>query len=171
MSSGIKALVMLSQVQSDQADTEAYDASQKVRDIIDKQKTIRDRKRAFEDMIRDKAVTGDESERLRGMLGEAGLDQSTVHDGSWDGLLGNQENGQWTARFGDVKDETQAHNGEVVEGLKRRFEDGLSDLDNENKLSNFEVQDLMARYNQAESIASSLRKKLDDTENGQIQKI
>jgi hypothetical protein len=38
-------------------------------------------------------------------------------------------------------------------------------LDTDDKLGNFEIQDLMSQFNQAETLASSIQKKLDDTRN------
>ena len=39
------------------------------------------------------------------------------------------------------------------------------------KLGNFEIQRLMSQFNQAETLASNVQKKLDDTVSGQQQKI
>jgi len=44
-------------------------------------------------------------------------------------------------------------------------------LESHDKLGNFEIQDLMSRYNQAETLASSVLKKLNDTAGGIIGKI
>ncbi|MEM9046509.1 MAG: hypothetical protein AAGC81_17640 [Pseudomonadota bacterium] len=41
----------------------------------------------------------------------------------------------------------------------------------QDKLGNFEIQDLMSRFNQAESTASSVQKKTDDTANSVIGKV
>jgi hypothetical protein len=45
------------------------------------------------------------------------------------------------------------------------------DLQNEDKLGNFEIQRLMSSFNQAETLASSVLKKLSDTNSGVIGKI
>lgn len=47
----------------------------------------------------------------------------------------------------------------------------LRSLDSQGKLGNFQLQDLMNAYNQAETLASSVRKKQDDTNSGIIGKI
>ncbi len=44
-------------------------------------------------------------------------------------------------------------------------------VETEDKLGNFELQELMSQYNQAESLASSIKKKSDDTASAVIQKI
>jgi hypothetical protein len=48
---------------------------------------------------------------------------------------------------------------------------GGKGLENHDKLGNFEIQDLMSRYNQAETLASSVLKKLNDTNSAVIGKI
>jgi len=44
-------------------------------------------------------------------------------------------------------------------------------LQNQDRLGNFEIQSLMSQYNQAQTLASSVQKKLNDTANGVIGKI
>ena len=51
------------------------------------------------------------------------------------------------------------------------FDDKLKDLEAQDKLGNFEIQDLINEFNQAETLASSVLKKRDDTANAIIQKI
>jgi hypothetical protein len=47
----------------------------------------------------------------------------------------------------------------------------FASLSSQDKLGNFEIQDLMSQYNQSQSLASSVLKKRDDTLNGIIGKI
>ncbi len=56
-------------------------------------------------------------------------------------------------------------------GIRQRFDDKSKDLESRDKLGNFEIQDLMSQYNQAETLASSILKKRDDTANAIIQKM
>ena len=60
--------------------------------------------------------------------------------------------------------------GRLIKHLQS-FDDKLKDLEDHDKLSNFEIQELMSRYNQAETLASSVLKKRDDTANAIISKI
>jgi hypothetical protein len=53
--------------------------------------------------------------------------------------------------------------------LFARFVD--KDLQSQDKLGNFEIQDLMSTYNQAETLASSVAKKVNDTNAAVIGKI
>ncbi len=56
-------------------------------------------------------------------------------------------------------------------GGQRQFEDLIKDLESQDKLGNFEIQDLMSRFNQAQTLSSSVLKKQDSTKNGTISKI
>lgn len=62
-------------------------------------------------------------------------------------------------------------NAKAVDRIKSKFEDKAKELDPQDKLGNFEIQDLMSRYNQAETLASNVMKKRDDAANGLIGKI
>jgi|GEM_PF-4708467 len=55
--------------------------------------------------------------------------------------------------------------------LKAKLEAAMKELESKDKLENFEIQNLMSTYNQAETLSSSVRKKLDDTTAGVIGKI
>lgn len=59
----------------------------------------------------------------------------------------------------------------AVERIKSKFEDKAKDLESQDKLGNFEIQDLMSRYNQAETLSSNVMKKRDDATNSVIGKI
>jgi bacteriocin-like protein len=48
---------------------------------------------------------------------------------------------------------------------------GGKGLESRDRLGNFEIQDLMSRYNQAETLASSVQKKAADTASAVIGKI
>jgi len=58
----------------------------------------------------------------------------------------------------------------TVSGGRGHFTSGKS-LENQDKLGNFEIQRLMSSFNQAETLASSVLKKLSDTNSGVIGKI
>lgn len=53
----------------------------------------------------------------------------------------------------------------------RLLEDSLKELEAEDKLGNFEIQDLMSTFNQSQQTASSVQKKQDDTANSVISKV
>jgi hypothetical protein len=56
-------------------------------------------------------------------------------------------------------------------GIYASFSFSLYSLEATDKLGNFEIQDLMSQYNQAETLSSSVQKKMDDTSSGMIGKI
>ncbi|MBC7772938.1 MAG: hypothetical protein H7210_10620 [Pyrinomonadaceae bacterium] len=58
-----------------------------------------------------------------------------------------------------------------LEAFAAKFGAKLKELEAQDKLGNFEIQDLMSDYNQTETLASSVLKKRDDTANAIIQKI
>ena len=60
---------------------------------------------------------------------------------------------------------------EAVAALQAKLNEALKDLEAEDKLGNFEIQDLMSTFNQAETLASSVQKKKDDTESSVISKV
>ncbi len=62
-------------------------------------------------------------------------------------------------------------NRAALDALRSRFESATKDLESKDKLGNFEIQGLMSSYNRAETTASDVKKKVDDTQNGIVQKI
>jgi phage shock protein A len=58
-----------------------------------------------------------------------------------------------------------------LDAIREKFEEKTKNLEGQDKLGNFAIQDLMSTYNQAETLASSVRKKLDDTAEAVIGKI
>lgn len=62
-------------------------------------------------------------------------------------------------------------NRAAIDALRSRFQSAIKDLESKDKLGNFEIQDLMSRYNRAQTAASNVSKKLDDTNNAIVSKI
>jgi len=69
--------------------------------------------------------------------------------------------------FGRVKAASQGALGAV----RSRLDDAMKQLESQDRMGNFEIQRLMSDFNQAETLASSVMKKLDDTNTGVIGKI
>ena len=55
--------------------------------------------------------------------------------------------------------------------LRKNLQKAAKELQSQDKSGNFEIQQLMSAYNQAETLASSVLKKRDDTANAIIGKI
>ena len=156
-SNGVSRLITVTQMKSDNANEEALHGADKQRGLIKAQKDLRGQQRALDDKLRtDKAVTGTEAQEIRNMLQQAELQYSDVSFRG-DGKLGTE---------GDQK-----ANQDMADAIKNRFQDAIKDLEAEDKLGNFEIQDLMSTYNQAETLASSVLKKRDDTSNAVIGKV
>jgi hypothetical protein len=61
--------------------------------------------------------------------------------------------------------------GGGAQGIKNALDNRDKDLQNQDKLGSFEIQSLMSEFNEAQTLASSVLKKKDDTGNAVIQKI
>jgi hypothetical protein len=70
-----------------------------------------------------------------------------------------------------VAQEPGAAGPDKVAAIRKTLESALKDLESQDRLGNFEIQRLMSQYNQAETLASSVQKKLDDTAKGVAGKI
>ena len=55
--------------------------------------------------------------------------------------------------------------------VKQSLEMTFKNLEAQDRMGNFEIQRLMSAFNQAETLASNVQKKADDTVSGQTQKI
>jgi uncharacterized membrane-anchored protein YhcB (DUF1043 family) len=55
--------------------------------------------------------------------------------------------------------------------VRNQLDDAMKDLQSQNRLGNFEIQRLMSAFNQAETLASNIQKKADDTANAIISRI
>lgn len=154
---GINRLIVVTQLKSDNANEEALHGADKQRDLIKAQKDLRAQQRAVDDKLRDKTVTAGEENEIRAMLQGSDLKADDINFNRGDRKLGTE---------GDQKT-----NQDLADAIKARFQDAIKDLEAEDKLGNFEIQDLMSTYNQAETLASSVLKKRDDTSNAVIGKV
>lgn len=58
-----------------------------------------------------------------------------------------------------------------LEQFAKNFSEKIKELEEQDKLGNFEIQDLMSQYSKANSLVSSILKKKDDVTNAIISKI
>ena len=154
---GINRLIVVTQLKSDNANEEALHGADKQRDLIKAQKDLRAQQRAVDDKLRDKTVTAGEENEIRAMLQGSDLKADDINFNRGDRKLGT--------------DGDQKTNQDLADAIKARFQDAIKDLEAEDKLGNFEIQDLMSTYNQAETLASSVLKKRDDTANAVVGKV
>jgi hypothetical protein len=64
-----------------------------------------------------------------------------------------------------------APNAQTLASIKQSLDTAMKDLDAQDKLGNFEIQQLMSQYNEAQTLASSVLKKQDDAAKAVIQKL
>lgn len=66
---------------------------------------------------------------------------------------------------------TQNDNSEAVERVRDRLQDKEKDVESDDKMGNFEIQDLMKQQNQSQTLQSSVKKKQDDTQGSVIRNV
>ncbi len=153
---GIKMLLTICETRSNDANEEALLKATSARKNIAEQKHLRQALRDFEEIVRrddlgeDGAVeiTADEVTEIQGLLRSAGLYAGDVRfEGA--GVLGVADG--------------EKRNSDKAELCRNRFQDAVKDLEAADKIGNFEMQDLLSRSNQAETLKSAARKKIDET--------
>ena len=113
---------------------------------------------------------------LNGISGLVGVTQLKADNANQDAMAGAKKQSSLVSlhqalHAAAAKFEQMKAGGGTLETLRRRFDDATKDLESQDKLGNFEIQDLMSRYNQAETLASSVHKKQDGSANSVIGKI
>jgi hypothetical protein len=161
---GISRLIQVTQMKSNNANEEALNGADKQRSLLKDMKLNRDQLRAFDEKVKDKKVSGDELNQIRDLLGDAQVDTSGVS-------LHGDRNGTVDGQYALGTEDRQKDNEDKIGTLRKRLEDKGKDLEGADKLGNFEIQDLMSQYNQAEQLASNVLKKKDDTSNAIIGKV
>ena len=58
-----------------------------------------------------------------------------------------------------------------IESIRKDLTNTMKDLESQDKLGNFEIQDLMSQYNQSETMAGNVLKKVSDSKNAVVKKI
>ena len=157
---GIGRLITVTQMKSNNANEEAMHGADKQRGIINEQKTLRAQQRAFEDKVRDKEISSGDESQIRAMMTQAEISTNGVSF---------SRDGEGKAKLG--AEGAEKSNQDMIDSIKAKFQDAVSALESEDKLGNFEIQDLMSTFNQAETLASSVLKKRDDTGNAVIGKV
>jgi hypothetical protein len=168
---GISRLISVTQMKSNNANEEALNGADKQRALLKDMKFNRDQLRAFDEKVKDKELTNPEYQQIRAMLQDAEL-STEKWTGGWDSVLGTDTDGDGRFNYAKLGTEGQEKkNQDLVDMVRKRFEDKGKDLEGADKLGNFEIQDLMSQYNQAEQLASNVLKKKDDTGNAIIGKV
>lgn len=163
MAAGIASLKILAHMQAASASDDAADAANKGRTLLIEQKNVRARQQAFERAVGDKELTTGERDNLAAMMGEIGMSTGTLN-------TLQAENGKYTADAGSDS-KISRDNANRVETIRKDFDGKLKEIESQERLDNFGIQELMSRYNQSEQLAASIEKKEGDTQNAVISKI
>ena len=177
MTHGINRLIAVTQLKAHNANDDAMHGADKQRELVGEQRDLRARQQKLEEFVRDKNLDDGEYWAIARMLRDSGLDTGGV-DGTYDGILGHYDAGHqgqaghWNAQIGgDAGSQLATDNDKKMEEIRKRMEGAMKDLEAQDRLGNFEIQDLMSQYNQAETLASSALKKRDDTAGALINKV
>lgn len=167
---GISRLITVTQMKTENANQNAMDGADKQRDLVRKQQSLHAAQSRLNDIVhranKDVGINAQDEQAIRNIMQSLGdahiVSDTSVRDfhNHADGKLDD------SGANGDAKD-----NSKAVDALKARLEGAAKDLEAQDKLGNFEINDLMSQYNQSETLASSVMKKRDDTGNAVIQKI
>jgi hypothetical protein len=161
---GFNRLIAVAQMKVDNANQNAMDGADKQRELVRKQQELHAAKSKFEQIVHKGATDQTDRATIQGLLdwmGEEGIMQDTSMP----------DIGQNNGDLKDAGNKGSKANNQGVDALRTRFEDADKDLQAQDKLGNFEIQGLMSDYNEAQTLASSIMKKKDDTGNAVIQKI
>jgi hypothetical protein len=194
---GITRLNSVSTLKANEANQDALQGADKQRDLVNKQKQLRTQQNNFES-VKPNSNTGNPMLQQQLRLGLMPANELKPQMLKLNSLLQdmNQSPRDPASRkkhIGPIKAQLVQLQGisqrlitgfdnvekygstkggkQDAEALKKKFEDMTKDLESKDKMDNFEIQSLMSDYNQAETLASSVQKKADDTNNSVIGKI
>jgi len=180
---GISRLINVSQQKSANANEEATSAAEKQTTLIGEQKSVRSAQSNFDALVRDSSPAGADplatkaSHKATTASAASIAAPSTYFDrlAKSDSATSSLFSPAGLAKSLDAvaSNVTRYASGihAFVEALKKRLEESNKDLESKDKLGNFEIQDLMSSFNQAETLASSVKKKQDDQNASVISKI
>jgi hypothetical protein len=170
---GINLLLAVCQQKQDVANDNALNGAKKQSDLVKKEQQVHDIESQLEDMVQSKEFSTADRDRMINIVNNSGLDPAVKSQ-----LLGGRNSLSADANHAGHfhLDDTGGRGGDhdnytKINALKDAFHKMDTDLSNQDKLGNFQVQSLMSDYNEAQTLASSVQKKLDDTKSAVIGKI
>ncbi len=182
---GISRLIAVTQLKSENANDEALAGADDQRSIIGEQKSIRAVQSAFGTSSEDSFSVGADTVTATkpgwdtgAIFSEASVSTPAAYLDRFSRLgfgAASPFSSAGLAKSLDVVGSslTRYAGGlnAFVEALKRRFEESRKDLEGQDKMSNFEINTLMSDYNDAATLASSVKKKTDDANASVISKL
>lgn len=164
MHNGIDALVSVTQIKTNQANDEALHGADDQRNLVRKQKLVREAQQKLEQLVSsDGKFSLEEAQQVHNninFLKSQGIAVEFDHITVWG-----------EGKYDASGSQAEKNNNQEIERIKGLFDGMVKDLEAEDRLGNFEIQRLMSQYNQSEQLASSVQKKLDDTSNAVIGKV
>ncbi|MEQ8275583.1 MAG: hypothetical protein RMA76_33575 [Deltaproteobacteria bacterium] len=168
MNNGINALIAVTQMKVHNSNDAAMSAADQQRDLVRKQQLVRAAQDKLNQLVSDgNYSTDDMNDNYQNFL--------FLEDNGIDVGDTTATNGRFT-KYNDgtidsAGDNAQKQQSEVVDGLKQALEGAMKDLENQDRMGNFNIQRLMSQYNQSEQLSSSVQKKVDDTASAIIGKV
>jgi hypothetical protein len=160
---GIARLMYVCEMKRQNANESALNGADKQRDLVAKQKVVREAQRKLEELAADKKLDSTDQGKMQNVFN--GLGTSGIQGVSYNYNL------QGDGSTGDVSNAQQKANADEVDRMRKDLEAVQKDLEAQDKMGAYEIQDLMSQYNQSESLLNSVRGKLDKTIEGGISKI
>jgi hypothetical protein len=165
---GINALIFVCQNKVDNANDNALQGAKKQSDLVKKEQMVHAQESNLEDYVRNKDLNSTQVGQIRSMLQQDGLSTDKVNALQ---VTKNDSAGAHYEIDPSHADGTKGNNSDNVDAIKTAFQNYDQDLQSQDKMGNFEVQSLMSDFNEAQTLASSVLKKKDDTGNAIIGKI
>jgi hypothetical protein len=179
MADGISRLIHVTQQKAANANEEAMSAAEKQKSLIDQQKSLRGTQSTFESLTKDSGMTATEGKTIAGAIGSEATVAKPAH------YLGRfaKSGFEGSSRFAPselVKNLEVVSSsatrfasgiGAFIDAFKKALEESTEDLESQDRMSNFEIQNLMSRYNESASLATSTKKKTDDQNGSVMRKI
>lgn len=187
---GIKSLVEVSNLKSQQANDEALKGADKQRGLVAEQKQLRANQSGLDNQAKQGILIGlRPAKELPGRMSRLGAvlkEMDSAHKRSPNDPAVRAKGAQARAQlaeligltdrlkagFANAEKQSPGKGGQSsVDELRKKFDSMMKDLEAKDRMGNFEIQRLMSAFNQAETLSSNVQKKADDTVSGQQQKI
>lgn len=164
---GIKELIAVTQMQTANANNQAMEGATKQRALIRKEQMLHAAQAKLDEYMTAGKEGGINQTQENHM--NALLDLNGVSSDLNIGTGGNGGGGD--RKLNDAGSTQERANAASAQAVKDAMANKEKDYQNENKLGNFEIQGLMSDLNEAQTLASSVLKKLSETNTGVIGKI
>jgi hypothetical protein len=180
---GISRLIAVTQEKAGEANDEAMSGAEKQKSLLGEQKSIRSAQSNFDSLVRDSSPAGaDPLAKKTSHKAATATEASVGTPATYLGKFSKSDFGTSSlfspavlAKSFDVvvSNVTRYASGikAFVDALTKKFEESGKKLEGQDRMGNFEIQRLMSAFNEAETLASNVKKKRDDQIGPQMSKI